>query len=196
MIAHIRGRLVHKSPTSVVIETAGVGFHILIPVSTFEALGDPEGEAILLTYLHVREDALQLFGFATEEERRLFQLLISVNGVGPKLAQGILSGITTENFRQAVREGNAAVLNRIPGVGKKISERLLVELRDRIDPATRAGISAQSTSLGPTFEEAILALVSLGYKRPQAEEAVRKILRHESGLSLEALLRKALSQMK
>ncbi len=192
MIAHIRGRLIQKNPTVAVIETSGVGFHILIPVSTFETLGNPNEEVILLTHLHVREDVLQLFGFATQDERELFLQLISVNGVGPKLAIGILSGIKTENFRQAVREGNAAVLDKIPGVGKKTAERLLVELRDKIGLAIP---SATTPALGPIQEQAILALVSLGYKRAHAEEAIQKILRQESELSLEALLRTALSQM-
>lgn len=192
MIAHVRGRLVQKNPTMAVVETGGVGFHLLIPVSTFETLGDPGQEVLLLTHLHVREDVLQLFGFATQDERDLFLLLISVNGVGPKLAIGILSGIKTENFRQAVREGNAAVLDKIPGVGKKTAERLLVELRDKIGMSIP---SATTPALGPIHEQAILALVSLGYKRAHAEEAVQRILRQESGLSLEALLRTALSQM-
>jgi Holliday junction DNA helicase RuvA len=192
MIAHIRGRLVQKSPTAAVIETGGMGFHILIPVSTFEALGETNEEVFLLTHLHVREDVLQLFGFATQDERDLFLLLVSVNGVGPKLAIGILSGIKTENFRQAVREENAAVLNKIPGVGKKTAERLVVELKDKIGSSIP---SATMPSLGPIQDEAVRALVSLGYKRTHAEEAIQRILRQESGLSLEALLRKTLSQM-
>ncbi|HDQ46154.1 MAG TPA: Holliday junction branch migration protein RuvA [bacterium] len=195
MIAQLRGRLVRKTPTSVVIETGGVGFHILVPVSTFEALGAADEETVLLTYLAVREDALQLFGFATEDERDLFLLLISVSGIGPRLAQGILSGIRVEHFKQGVREGDTAVLTRIPGVGKKTAERLVVELRDRIDAVQRGTPSAAVPSMTQIHEEAILALVSLGYKRTQAEQSVQAILRRESGLSLEVLLRKALSQI-
>jgi len=132
MIASVRGILTHKSLTSVVIHTGGIGFQILIPVSSHEALGKVGEEVSLLTYLHVREDVLQLYGFATEAERELFLSLITVSGIGPKLAQSVLSGISVKDFRLAVQQQDIAALSRVRGIGKKTAERLVVELREKI----------------------------------------------------------------
>lgn len=197
MIAQLRGLLVEKSPTSIVLETGGIGFQVGIPLSSLNAIGEVGQEIRLYTYLHVREDALQLYGFASKRERALFLLLISVSGVGPKLAQSILSGITVDDFEQAVHGRQSEVLIRIPGVGKKTAERLILELQDKIkiDSAleSRTLISRTVSKAG---EEAILALVSLGYKRNEAERAVQKALSDTPSLNVEALLRAALSEMR
>lgn len=195
MIAFITGKLAAKSPTWAVVETAGVGFQVFIPVSSFNALGPPGSNVRLLTHLHVREDALQLYGFATEAERRLFLLLISVSGVGPRLAQGILSGISVDEFDAAVRNQDAAALVKVPGVGRKTADRLVLELRDKIGDAPAAGPDAPAGSAASIEEEAVLALVSLGYKRVQAQEAVRKILQANRSASLEEALKAALRMM-
>lgn len=197
MIAQIRGFLIEKSPTLIVLETGGVGFQINIPLSSLNAIGGVGEEIRLYTYLHVREDALQLYGFVSKRERGLFLLLISISGVGPKLAQSILSGITVDEFEQAIRNNQSAVLNRIPGVGKKTAERLILELQDKIkvdsSPESR---TPASRSVQGREEEAVLALVSLGYRRTEAELAVQKALSADSTLNVEALLRNALSRMR
>jgi Holliday junction DNA helicase RuvA len=195
MIAFLSGKLAAKSPTWAVVETAGVGFHVFIPVSSFNALGPPGSDIRLLTHLHVREDALQLYGFATEAERRLFLLLISVSGVGPKLAQGILSGISVDEFEAAVRSQDAASLVKVPGVGRKTADRLVLELRDKIGEAQAAGPDAAAGLTPSIEEEAVMALVSLGYKRSQAQEAVRKILKTDPSTPLEEALKRALRIM-
>ena len=132
MISALRGTLISKSPTEVIIDVHGVGYGISIPLSTYERLGETNAQTTLLTYLHVREDIMQLYGFFTEEERSLFRLLISVSGIGPKMAQGILSGIPAGDLKNHITSGNIGALTTIPGVGRKLGERLVVELRDKI----------------------------------------------------------------
>ena len=195
MISHIRGKLVEKTPTFVVVETNGVGFKLWIPVSSFEALGNVGEDVRVFAYLHAREDTLQLFGFATEEERSLFQLLISVTGIGPRLAQGILSGISVENFKQAIHNHDLAILTLAPGVGKKTAERLVLELREKIGEVEYDRMTVSSLSVTPAGEEAVLALLSLGYKRSRAQEVVRKVLNEESSLSVEEIVRRALRRL-
>lgn len=194
MISYIQGKLVEKSPTQVVVETNGVGFRLWIPLSSFEAFGEVGKEIRVLTHLHAREDTLQLFGFATEEERDLFQLLISVTGVGPRLAQGILSGISVEEFKRAVRNRDLAALTVAPGVGRKTGERLILELREKIgDGRDRTGVFPLLTT--PAGEEVVLALVSLGYRRSRAQEVVQRVLQEDGSLSVENTLRRALQRL-
>jgi Holliday junction DNA helicase RuvA len=192
MITTLSGRLTHKTPTWVVVETGGVGFHVIIPVSSYEALGEPGREVRILTYLHVREDTLQLYGFATEGERRLFLLLISVSGIGCKLAQGVLSGIPVVDFERAVRSQDIHALIKVPGVGRKTAERLVLELKDKIGEPKTGGEAAMTAGPVSMEEEAVLALVSLGYRRTQAQDAVQKTLRLDSALALEEVIRRAL----
>jgi Holliday junction DNA helicase RuvA len=192
LISYISGKLTQKTPTWIVVETGGMGFHISIPISSYDALGETGREVRVLTHLHVREDALQLWGFATESEKRLFLLLISVSGIGPKLAQGILSGISVADFEEAVRNQDLSALTRVPGIGKKTAERLVLELKDKIGEETVETHRELPSQKVPTEEEAILALVSLGYKHSQAQEAVRKILKLDPLLPLEETLRRAL----
>ena len=190
MIATIRGKMVYKTPTSVILDVSGVGFQVLIPLSSFNALGEVGDEVQLITHLHVREDALQLFGFITQEERWLFTLLISVSGVGPKLAQGVLSGISVGDFQLAVQREDSTALSRVPGIGKKTAERLIVELRDKMDSIGEEKRSHLGRS--SAHEEAVLALCSLGYKRNKAEDVIHKLLNQDSSLSIEEVIRRAL----
>lgn len=196
MISSLRGTLAAKSPTEAIVDIQGVGYGVSIPLSTFEVLGNPGSAVTLLTYLHVREDALQLYGFATEEERSVFKLLISVNGIGPKMAQGILSGIAVPDLKSCIASGNMGALTGIPGVGRKLAERMVVELRDKMtkleagSPTVSAGADPQSR----IRSEALLALTSLGYNRLSAEKALRAALQEADGreVSLEVLIKLAL----
>ena len=159
MIASLSGILKSKSPTELLVEVNGVGYAVSIPLSTYSSIGEINAPVVLLTHLHVREDAMQLFGFATEAERHLFKMLISISGIGPKIAQGILSGISVSEIRQHISSGNVSALTAIPGVGKKTAERLIVELRDRIgkvdlSPGSSLGTGDMNTE---TRSEALLA---------------------------------------
>lgn len=196
MIAQLRGTLLQKSPTEILIDVQGVGYLVSIPLSTYTQLGDPNTVVTVLTYLHVREDNLQLYGFATTQERDFFKLLISVSGIGPKMAQGILSGIAVADLRAHIAMGNTAALTTIPGVGRKLAERLVVELRDKlakVEVGAEAALSAASRD-SQMIAEALLALTSLGFSRPVAENALRATLRDADGatLSLEDLIKASL----
>ena len=196
MIASLTGILKSKNPTEILIDVNGVGYSVTIPLSTYERLGEVESKVTLLTHLHVREDAMQLFGFASPEERFFFKLLITVNGIGPKIAQGILSGITVSDLRQHIAQENISALTAIPGVGKKTAERLIIELRDKIgkiDFASSGSIPLQGED-SDLRQEALLALTSLGYNRPIAEKALRQVFTETKGekLSLQDLIKRAL----
>jgi holliday junction DNA helicase RuvA len=195
MISFLKGTLAFKSPTEAGVDVGGVGYGVSIPLSTFEKLGAQGSEVMLLTHLHVREDVLQLFGFATEEERSLFRLLVSVNGIGPRMGIGILSGIPAADLRAHIASGNTAALTTIPGIGRKLAERLVLELREKIGKAEHAGaFGAGGDARGSVRAEAILALTSLGYSRPVAEKAVRIASDEakDANTTLEALLKAAL----
>ncbi len=196
MIASLDGILKGKSPTEVLVEVNGVGYSVSIPLSTYSTLGNLNSPVHLLTHLHVREDAMQLFGFATEAERKLFRLLISITGIGPKIAQGILSGISVPDLRQHIGGGNIAALTSIPGIGKKTAERLIVELRDKIgkiEPSLGTG-SLSGDRNAEIRNEALLALTSLGYNRVAAEKALRMAINDAGGsqISVEDLIKSAL----
>jgi Holliday junction DNA helicase RuvA len=198
VIASLEGILRSKTPTEVLVDVNGIGFAISIPLSTYEKLGAAGSRVVLLTYLHIRDDAMQLFGFATEEERRIFKLLISVSGVGPKIAQSVLSGMNVEELKSHIGDGNVNALTTIPGVGRKTSERLVVELRDKIggpyfEPGSVAPIGAGASSVRL---EALQALLSLGYNQQAAEKAIRLALKEASSatISLEELIKRALRQ--
>ena len=200
MIASLDGILKGKSPTEVLIEVGGVGYALSIPLSTYSTLGELNAPVHLLTHLHVREDAMQLFGFATDSERQLFRLLISISGIGPKIAQGILSGISVPDLRQHIISGNIAALTSIPGIGKKTAERLVVELRDKIGKAeTTPGTPAIPGNKNAEIRsEALLALLSLGYNRAAAEKSIRLALNDAGGTdsSVESLIKRALKYSK
>ncbi len=194
MISSLRGTLSRKAPTDVIVDVGGVGYGANIPLSTFERLGDEGSTVTLLVHLHVREDVLQLFGFATEEERDTFRILLSVSGIGPKMAQGILSGISVKDLRSHILQGNFNALTAIPGIGRKLAERLVVELRDKIGKTDSSSSSSGIESTSNIRTEALLALTSLGYGRPVAEKALRLAVQESNGreLSIEMLIKSAL----
>jgi Holliday junction DNA helicase RuvA len=196
MIASLTGILKYKSPTEILIDVHGVGYTVSIPLSTYEKLGDVGSSISLLTYFHVREDAMQLFGFFSDEERRLFKLLISVSGIGPKIAQSILSGMNVEELKLYLISGNIIALTAIPGVGKKTAERLILELRDKVGKtiAESEPISALGMASAAMRAEALQALTSLGYNLQIAEKSIRLVLKETEGsnISLEELIKRAL----
>ncbi|HTO93269.1 MAG TPA: Holliday junction branch migration protein RuvA [Bacteroidota bacterium] len=196
MIARLSGTLAGKSPTEVVVDVGGVSFAVSIPLSTFERLGDTGAPVALFTHLHVREDALQLYGFFTEAEREIFRMLIGVSGIGPKMAQSILSGVPAAELKNHILTGNAGALTTIPGVGRKTADRLVVELRDRIGRSDggATGVAAFAGEGTGILGEALLALTSLGYNRAAAEKAIRGALQEspDAGGNVEALLKAAL----
>lgn len=192
MIAQLRGRVLSKSPGEVVLEVGGVGYLIAIPVSTFYRLHETGSEASLLTYTHVREDTLALFGFFSKEEQVLFEMLIGVAGVGPKLAINVLSGIEAPELVQALRAGDIARLTRIPGVGKKTAERLVVELRDKAHKLPLSTTEAREAPSGASRDDLVSALANLGYSRPEAEKAVERALKEDGAGRFEDLLRRSL----
>jgi Holliday junction DNA helicase RuvA len=191
VIAHLRGRLLRKAPQAVVVDVAGVGYRAVIPVSTFYRLGGEGSEVSLRIHTHVREDAIALFGFASAGEHALFERLIEVAGVGPRLAVNILSGIEADELVEALRSSDVARLVRIPGVGRKTAERLVVELKDKM-PARDAGPGQPAAEgLGPK-EDLLSALANLGYSRGEAERGVERALRDDGTGRFEDLLRRAL----
>src|ERR1700728_1191522 len=182
MIAHLRGKLIFKQPGQAIVEAAGVGYDVTISVPTFTALPSVGAEASLHIHTQVSEDQIALFGFPDREEKQLFERLITVGGVGPKLAIKILSGLSSERTVQAIRGQDHAQLVRIPGVGKKLAERLVVELKDKLDdfavaPAIRAGVQ------GAAVDDVLSALVNLGYQRPAAEKAIEQAVAKDKALT-------------
>ena len=175
MIAHIRGRLASKEPHRVVVDVNGVGYQIFIPLSTYYQLPEVPAEVSLHTHTHVREDTFQLFGFHTKDEQALFELLQGVSGIGPRLATNILSGISVDELVPALSEGNHTRLRAVPGVGKKLAERLVVELREKVGTSRLAQPSAAPTGPAPaadrTLDDVVSALVNLGCNRKEAIKA-------------------------
>lgn len=200
MIASLRGRLAAKGAGECVIEAGGVGYRVHVSTHTAAALPDAGGEAFLHTHQVVREDALMLFGFAEGEERRLFELLITVSGVGPRVALAVLSGLKPQALARAIRDENLAALVAIPGVGRKTAERLVVELRDKLDVLATAAPAGGGPDRGvlprsERFDDAVAALVRLGYSATQAQDAVRRVAEAEEGATLEDLVRRALARL-
>ena len=193
MIAHLRGHILRKEPQEVVVDVAGVGYRVAIPLSTFYRLGDDGAEVVLRIHTHVREDALALYGFLTGAEEALFEKLISVAGVGPRLAVNILSGIEAPDLVAALRSSDVARLTRIPGVGKKTAERLVLELKDRMPPSLPA-LEAPAPAEPPASprEDLVSALVHLGYSRPEAERGAERALKEDGAGRFEDLLRRTL----
>src|SRR5258708_4373376 len=171
MIAHLRGKLLAKHPNQAIVETGGVGYDVTISVPTFSDLPGIGGEVALHIHTHVREDMLALYGFLRSSEKTLFEKLITVSGIGPKLAITILSGMAADEMVNAIRGNDIARLTRIPGIGKKTAERMVLELRDKL-PAVQAGEVAAATTLSPVEEDVLSALVNLGYQRAPAEKVL------------------------
>ena len=194
MIGHLRGTLIDKRPNQILLDVGGVGYQVSIPLSTFYSLGDLHSEVTVLVHTHLREDSIALYGFLTSREKHFFELLLSASGVGPALALKILSGMSVDDLVPAIRRGDLVQLTRIPGVGRKTAERIVVELRDKLaameaaeaeKPATRTGIEA----------DAVSALLNLGYDRRLAEKAVAEAKRDGTASGFEALLKTALQQL-
>ncbi|HKF48936.1 MAG TPA: Holliday junction branch migration protein RuvA [Terracidiphilus sp.] len=192
MIAHLKGKLIDKQPGQAILECAGVGYDVTISVPTFTSLPAVGGEAHLHVYTQVSQDAIALFGFMEREEKRLFERLITVSGVGPKLAIKMLSGLSPERTVQAIRGQDHAQLTRIPGVGKKLAERLVVELKDKLDDFAVA--PAPGAVRGAAVEDVLSALVNLGYQRMAAEKAVEQSVEKDKALAadFDGLFRAAL----
>jgi holliday junction DNA helicase RuvA len=205
MIAHLSGTLLAKQATSVILDVGGVGYEVTIPVTTFYDLQEPGSPVQLRIYTHVREEALQLFGFRTARERELFTLLISVSGIGPKSGIAMLSGMSADEIVTAIRTNNLARLTSIPGVGKKTAERLVIELRDKMSAlsspaleeqlATGTGAAAAPQTEDALREDTLSALLNLGYQRAAAEKAVTNALNEGGDLSVELLLRRSLRHL-
>ncbi len=197
MITFLRGELIEKQPTRVVVDVGGVGYEVLISLSTYDSLPLQNEDCRLLTYDHVREDQRVLFGFGTESERRMFTMLLGISGVGPKLALSTLSGVSVKQLTEAVMDGDCSKLNAVPGIGKKTAQRIVMELHHKIGEnealeniAGAEGASDEDIRI----RDAILALVSLGYKQADARKAVKKALDADSDLvSIEDIVRKALT---
>lgn len=204
MIAHLSGKLLLKGATSVVIDVNGVGYEVTIPLSTAYELGENGAEVSLRIYTHVREDALQLYGFQSGRERELFTLLISVSGIGTKSAIAMLSSMNAEEIAGAIRTNNLARLTSVPGIGRKTAERLVIELRDKIvqlsSPALEEEIAAGNgkaakPSIDTVYDDALEALVSLGYAKPVAERALKTAMTDGGEISVQALLRRSLRNL-
>jgi Holliday junction DNA helicase RuvA len=195
MIAHLRGKLLAKHPNQVIVETAGVGYEVNISVPTFSELPATGSEVALHVHTHVREDIIALYGFLRPAEKQLFEKLMTVSGIGAKLAITILSGMAADEMAAAIRNNDLACLTRIPGIGKKTAERMVLELRDKLPPASGASVPA-APAMSATEEDVLSALVNLGYQRAGAEKALAgvKSTREKPG-SFDAMFRKALSSL-
>ncbi|SPF42287.1 Holliday junction ATP-dependent DNA helicase RuvA [Candidatus Sulfopaludibacter sp. SbA4] len=192
MIALLRGVLIEKHPNQAIVEAGGVGYDVTIPVSTFTHLPDPGGEVRLRIHTHVREDVLALYGFLTQDEKALFEKLIGVSGIGPTLAVKILSGLAAPDLINSIRRGEVDQLVRIPGIGKKTAERMVLELRDKLPAATGEEPAAPAAALSAIDQDVLSALLNLGCARPQAEAAVRKAKAAGAAAEFEPLFRRAL----
>jgi len=191
MIAHLRGKLLAKRPNQAIVETGGVGYDVTISVPTFSDLPAAGSEVALHIYTHVREDVIALYGFFRAPEKALFEKLITVSGIGPKLAITILSGMAADEMMGAIRQNDLARLTRIPGIGKKTAERMVLELRDKL-PGEAEGI-ATMPARSPVEEDVLSALLNLGYQRPLAEKAVMVVARNGSSGSFDSMFREALA---
>ncbi len=191
MIAHLRGKLISRHPNEVIVETMGVGYDVTISVPTFSELPPAGSEVALHIHTHVREDQIALYGFLRPEEKQLFEKLITVTGIGPKLAITILSGMPADDMVNAIRGNDLARLTKIPGIGRKTAERLVLELRDKLPPSGTNQVHVVP-SLSATQEDVLSALMNLGYQRPAAEKALRSV---EKNGSFDAMFRAALAVM-
>ncbi len=188
MIGYLKGIIISSKPTQIILDVNGVGYKIGISINTFEKVVDKE-EVSLFIHTHVKEDSISLFGFFSEAEKEMFELLISISGIGPKIALGLLSGITVDSLKEAIQEGNVSRITAVPGIGRKTAERLVLELRSKVE-----NLSIGETSKIPVSvkSEAVSALTTLGYNIKIAEKIVRDLLSEKPDYSLEDLIKKAL----
>lgn len=195
MIASLRGALADKRPNQIVVDVQGVGYDVSIPISTYSALPENGDPVSLKIHTHVREDAIALFGFLTSDEKVLFEKLIGVSGIGPKLGITILSGLSAPDLTNAIRSGDVQRLTRIPGIGKKTAERMVLELRDKVDLVSGATVAVSTEKSAPLTDiehDVLSALINLGCQRPAAETAIRKAVAGGAPATFEPLFRKAL----
>ena len=195
MIAHLRGRILDKQPNRIVVDVAGVGYDVSVPLSTFYGLGDTGSEIALRIHTHVREDALLLYGFATRLEQDLFERLIAISGIGPKVALAVLSGIEPADLIRAIERSDLARLTAIPGVGKKTSERIVLELKDRLPKVSQAPAAGDALPPSTLRDDVLSALINLGYHRPLAEKAVESAIKATPDGDFERTLRQALREL-
>ena len=195
MIAHLSGKLTHKSPVTIIIDVNGVGYQVFIPLSTFYALPELESKISLGIHTHMREEALKLFGFYTIDEKKIFEKLITINKVGPKLALTILSGMPPADILSTIDSNDIVKLSTIPGIGRKTAERLILEMRDKLDGLSLDFVAKKGP--GPEkglFDDALSALVNLGYKKSQAEQTLKKVYAEKVGdTSIENLIKDCLN---
>jgi Holliday junction DNA helicase RuvA len=194
MIAHLRGKLLAKHPNQAIVETGGIGYDVVISVPTFSDLPGVGSEIALHIHTHVREDQIALYGFLRPTEKTLFEKLITVSGIGPKLAVTILSGMAADEMVGSIRGNDIARLTRIPGIGRKTAERMVLELRDKLPPQGTEAITPVS-SLSAVEEDVLSALMNLGYQRPAAEKAMASLGANSQGASFELMFRKALAAL-
>jgi holliday junction DNA helicase RuvA len=197
VIAYLRGQIFEKQPNRIIVDVSGIGYDVQVPLSTFYGLGEAGSEIALRIHTHVREEALALYGFATRLEQDLFERLIGISGIGPKLALAVLSGIEPAELIRAIERGDVARLTGIPGVGKKTSERIVLELKDRL-PRVYAATAATGAAVvdAPALRDDVLsALMNLGYHRPLAEKAVEAAIKATPGGDFERTLRQALREL-
>ena len=195
MIAFLEGELHEKRPEFVILKVSGVGYQTFIPLSTFYQLPDPPAFVALQVYTHVQTDTLQLYGFATHDEKQTFIKLLAIPRIGPKLALGILSGISPQDLARALAEGDLKRLAAIPGLGRKSAERLVLELKGKLAPSETHLTPAAAGPQGSLWDDALSALVNLGYSRAHAEDALRLVHSQEKPLTLEEILRLSLSRL-
>jgi len=197
MIAFLRGRVLDKQPNRLVIDVNGVGYELYVPLSTYYDIGDVGTEIVLRVHTHVREDALQLYGFLTTLEQQLFERLIAINGIGPKLAVSVLSGIDSNELVTSIQRADVARLTRIPGIGKKTAERIVLELKDRLADVARpaAGDGSEPPQVDHAREDLVSALENLGYHRPLAEKAVDAVRARAGSAPFEDALKGALREL-
>lgn len=194
MIAHLRGKLLAKHPNQAIVETAGVGYDLTISVPTFSDLPEAGGEVSLHVHTHVREDTIALYGFLRSSEKTLFEKLITVSGIGPKLAITILSGMAADEMVNAIRGNDIARLTRIPGIGKKTAERMVLELRDKLT-VEKAGEIPAAPTMSPIEEDVLSALMNLGYQRTAAEKALAAASKNGKTGPFDAMFREALAAL-
>ena len=194
MIAHLSGTLLEKQVQRLVVNVGGVGYDVQVPLSTFYGVGEPGSSVSLRVHTHVREDAIQLFGFGTALELSLFQRLIAVNGIGPKVALSVLSGIEPGDLVRAIRQSDVGRLTSIPGVGKKTAERIVIELRDRL-PKADATDTVDAVEGGDLRSDVLSALANLGYHRAAAEKTIDGVMRKTDAKTFDALLREVLKAL-
>ena len=197
VIARLRGEVVEALPSRLVVDVAGVGYQVLVPISSFDRLNPRQGQEItLLTHLHVRENAHTLYGFSSQEERDIFLLLVDrVSGIGPTIAMAVLSGMAVERFKQAVVDEDAKALAAIKGLGKKTAERIVLELKDKVGVAETWQVEGGGNEAGVASRDAELALLALGFKQADARKAIKVVLEKDPGMAAEDLIREGLREL-